>query len=202
MSLPACLYLHGFLSSPQSLKAQQVHDYYRQHGCPERLSVPQLPFEPQHAIDTAEQELQRLMSLYRPNAGARDLPLLIIGSSLGGFYATWLAQHYDVHAALINPAVRPYELLDDYLGPNTHYHTGEVHELTHDHIAQLQQLYCPTVSDPQRLMLLLQTGDETLDYRLAADYYRNCPAWLEGGGDHSFQHFEQRLSMLMQFASR
>lgn len=144
----------------------------------------------------AEAELQRLLEEH-PNT-----PVLIIGSSLGGYYATWLAEHYPCSAALINPAVRPFDLFANYLGPNTHFHTGEVHHLETEHIDQLRRFYCPQLQYPQRCLLLLQTGDETLDYRQAAHYYRNSPAWLEGGGDHSFVNFVQRLPMLMQFSQR
>ena len=196
MTLPACLYLHGFLSSPDSLKAQQVASFYHQHECSARLRIPFLAFEPEVAIAQAEQQLQELMQAYG------EEHVLVIGSSLGGYYATWLAQQYSVRAALINPAVRPFELLTDYLGPNTHFHTGQVHELSNAHMKQLEQLYCPHLTAPHRFFLLLQTGDETLDYRQAANYYQGCPAWLEGGGDHSFTHFEQRLPMLMQFSRR
>jgi len=190
----ACLYLHGFLSAPESTKAQQTLAYFRQHLTEQQLLIPALPFSPADAIEVARDALTQLQRNYPE--------VLIIGSSLGGFYATWLAQQYGVKAALVNPAVRPFDLFEHYLGPNTHYYSGEVHELTSMHIEQLKALYCPVLTNPQRLFLLLQTGDETLDYRLAADYFRACPSWLEAGGDHSFRHFAERLPMLLQWASR
>lgn len=189
-----CLYLHGFLSSPQSLKAQQLVRFYETHLTAQQLSVPDLPFAPADAIEVARAELKRLQQ--------RFSQVYIIGSSLGGFYATHLAETEGVPAVLVNPAVRPFDLFEHYLGPNTHYYSGEVHELTHEHIGQLRALDCAQIQQPERLLLLLQTGDETLDYRLAAELYRNSPAWLEGGGNHSFEHFIERMPMLLAFAAR
>lgn len=189
-----CLYLHGFLSSPQSLKAQQLLRFYEAHLTPQQLAVPTLPFAPAEAIGQARTELKHLQQRFEQ--------VYIIGSSLGGFYATHLAETEGVPAVLVNPAVRPFDLFEHYLGPNTHYYSGEVHELTHEHIGQLRALGCAQIQHPERLLLLLQTGDETLDYRLAAELYRRCPAWLEGGGNHSFEHFIERMPMLLAFAAR
>lgn len=190
---PACLYLHGFLSSPASLKAQQLVSYYQQHLPHDGLSVPELPFEPARAIELARHELKRMQSEYHQ--------VYLIGSSLGGFYATHLAETEGVPAVLVNPAVRPFDLFEHYLGPNTHYYSGEVHELTLEHIAQLQTLDCAHISHPERLLLLLQTADETLDYRQAADLYRACASWVEGGGNHSFERFIERMPMMLSWAA-
>ncbi len=190
---PACLYLHGFLSSPASLKAQQLVSYYQQHLPHDGLSVPELPFEPERAIELARRELKRMQAEYHQ--------VYLIGSSLGGFYATHLAETEGVPAVLVNPAVRPFDLFEHYLGPNTHYYSGEVHELTLEHIAQLQTLDCSQISHPKRLLLLLQTADETLDYRQAAQLYRDCASWLEGGGNHSFERFIERMPMILSWAA-
>lgn len=189
-----CLYLHGFLSSPQSQKAQQLLRFYADYLTPGQLVLPTLPFAPAEAIALARAELKRLQQCFKQ--------VYIIGSSLGGFYATHLAETEGVPAVLVNPAVRPFDLFEHYLGPNTHYYSGEVHELTHEHIVQLRSLDCAQIQYPERLLLLLQTADETLDYRLAAELYRHCPAWLEGGGNHSFERFIERMPMLLAFAAR
>lgn len=187
-----CLYLHGFLSSPQSIKAQQVRDYYDQQGWKTQLTVPALPFSPQAAMALAEVELQRLLERFGK--------AYIIGSSLGGYYATYLSEMYQVPAVLVNPAVRPFELFERYLGVNEHIYSDQVDELTPEHIEQLKALYCPRLRSPEKLFLLLQTGDETLDYRQAAEYYRESPSWLEAGGNHSFVGFEARLPSIIAFA--
>lgn len=189
--MSACLYLHGFLSSPHSQKAQQLMSYYQQHRPSDELVIPALPFEPETAIQLAEDTLTQLQQ--------RHSQVYLIGSSLGGFYATFLAEKYQLPAVLVNPAVRPFELFADYLGPNTHFYTGEVHELTMTHIAQLQALNIDPIQQPQNLLLLLQTGDETLDYRQAAQLYRACPSWTEGGGNHSFEQFIERMPAVLEF---
>lgn len=189
--MSACLYLHGFLSSPHSQKAQQLMSYYQQHRPSDELVIPALPFEPETAIQLAEDTLTQLQQ--------RHSQVYLIGSSLGGFYATFLAEKYQLPAVLVNPAVRPFELFADYLGPNTHFYTGEVHELTMKHIAQLQALNIDPIQQPQNLLLLLQTGDETLDYRQAAQLYRACPSWTEGGGNHSFEQFIERMPAVLEF---
>lgn len=189
--MSACLYLHGFLSSPRSQKAQQLTSYYQQYLTNDELVIPTLPFAPAAAIQLAEDALNQLLQRHRQ--------VYLIGSSLGGFYATYLAEKYQLPAVLVNPAVRPFELFADYLGPNTHFYTGEVHELTMQHIAQLQALNVDRIQQPQNLLLLLQTGDETLDYRQAAQLYRKSPAWIEGGGNHSFEQFIERMPTLLEF---
>lgn len=189
-----CLYLHGFLSSPASEKAQQVIELFAQHPELGTVSAPFLNFAPADAIALAQRELEALQQ--------RHDKVWIIGSSLGGFYATWLSQKNGIPAALINPAVRPHELFRHYLGDHTHYHTGETVTLESWHLDQLQQLSCAHIRQPELLLLLLQTGDETLDYRHAADLYRACPGWIEGGGNHSFEHFIERMPQILGHVAR
>ncbi len=188
------LYLHGFLSSPASQKAQELRHYATAHAQIAELVIPALPFAPKDAIALAEQSLLSLQQ--------RHPRVLIIGSSLGGFYATHLAQKHAVKAALINPAVRPYELFATRLGLHKSFYSEETHELNAAHLAQLQALDSDTLTQPERLFLLLQTGDETLDYRHAAARYLACPCWLEAGGNHSFTHFIARMPMLLAWALR
>jgi len=189
-----CLYLHGFLSSPASEKAQQMMALFREYPQLGTLSAPFIHASPAEAIALAEDELKKLMAVHDH--------VWIVGSSLGGFYATWLAEKYQLPAVLINPAVRPFELFRHYLGEHTHYHTGETFLLEEQHLDQLEALNCPEIQHSDNLLLLLQTADETLDYRHAAELYRNCPGWLEGGGDHSFQRFIERIPQVLGHLSR
>ncbi len=99
---------------------------------------------------------------------------LLVGSSLGGYYATHLAERHGLRALLINPAVRVQRYFARYLGPQHNYYSGESWELTAAHVAALAELEVPPPQDPARFVVWLQTGDETLDYRDAADYYRLC----------------------------
>lgn len=187
-----CLYLHGFLSSPTSEKAVELQAFYQQHLSAEQLLIPELPFEPDHAIALAEQCFQKLQS--------RFPSVFIIGSSLGGFYATWLSQTQHAPAVLVNPAVNPHGLFRHYLGPNQHFYTGETHMLEEHHLEQLADLAIADIKQPENLFLFLQTGDETLDYRHAAALYRDCPGWLEKGGNHRFTDFKAHIPNMIHFA--
>jgi hypothetical protein len=196
MSLPsniACVYLHGFLSSAQSKKAQELIQFFTDHQMQYQLSVPDLSFEPAVAIQQAQDAIHKLQR----QAGIERV--FVMGSSLGGFYATYLAEQEGIKAVLINPAVRPFELFDKYLGPNKHFYDGQTYVLEMKHIEQLQALEIGNISNPKNILVLLQTGDETLDYHLATEKYIACPSWLEAGGVHSFEGFIDRLEMIFHF---
>jgi len=189
----ALLYLHGFKSSPQSHKARVLRDYMRARGLAEALCIPQIP--PQPALAFAG-----LCELFE-SLGANSRQVAVAGSSLGGFYATALAQRYDCRAVLINPAVRPDILLQQYLGLNTNYHSPETWVLDESHIRQLRELDVGTIRHPSHYLLLLQTGDETLDYRDALEKYRDCDVIVEQGGSHAFDGFERHLDRLLAFCN-
>lgn len=187
------LYLHGFRSSPQSHKARLLHDYMRERGLAQALHIPQIPPQPGAAF-------AGLCELY-DSLSEGDRQVAVAGSSLGGFYATALAQRYDCRAVLINPAVRPDILLQQYLGLNTNYHSPETWVLNESHIQQLRDLDIEPITRPERYLLLLQSGDETLDYRHALAKYRNCHAIVEQGGSHSFDGFENHLDRILSFCN-
>jgi predicted esterase YcpF (UPF0227 family) len=123
----------------------------------------------------------------------------VAGSSLGGFYATWLAERYACKAVLINPAVRPHLLLEKYLGENINYYTTEHWVLDESHIRQFRELEVEFITQPERYLLMVQKGDETLDYRQAVNKYSNCPAIIENGGNHSFVNFENYIEQILEF---
>ncbi len=185
---PAVLYIHGLNSSPRSQKASQLAAAMQRLGLGQQLRVPALHHHPRQAIAQLE---QAIAELGRP---------LLVGSSLGGYYATHLAERHGLKALLINPAVLPHRLFDGYLGPQTNLYSGEVWELTHDHVAALAELETAPPADPARYQVWLQTGDETLDYRRAADFYKGCALRIQAGGDHGFQGFAERLPALLAFA--
>ena len=189
-----CLYLHGFLSSPASEKAQQMLALFAEHPELGEIRTPELTHHPVDAMALAEQQLQELRASHER--------VWLVGSSLGGFYSTYLAEKHGVPAILINPAVRPHELFRHYIGDHRHFHSGETVTVEPAHLDQLQALSCPVISRPENLLLLLQTGDETLDYRQAAALFRECPAWIEGGGNHSFTRFEQRVPQILAHLQR
>jgi len=190
MSQPLYIYVHGFNSSPHSFKARQLKSWMEQQGVGARLRVPALDHRPQRAIAQLEQQVRD-----------GDGPVVLLGSSLGGYYATWLTeQHPDLRAVLINPSVRPFELMAAYLGENHNLYTGERYLLTPEHQQQLQALYCPELRDPGRYLLLAQTADEVLDYREAVARYAACEQQIEAGGSHGFDHFERSWGRIFRFA--
>ena len=182
------LYIHGFNSAPTSKKASQLIGVMQQLGLAECLRVPALHNHPRQAMAQLESAIAELGS-----------PLLV-GSSLGGYYATHLAERHGLKALLVNPAVSPHRMFDGYLGPQQNFYTGETWELTLDHVQALAELEVPAPTDPERIQVWLQTGDETLDYRRAQAFYRACALCIEAGGDHSFQGFAQRLPAMLSFA--
>ena len=191
-----CLYLHGFKSGPASTKAQQMKAFFEAHGAAEQILIPQLPHEPAAAIALAQSMYKELIDLH----GAKSV--MVLGSSLGGYYATYLVQHFGGRGVLVNPAVRPYELLTDYLGENTNFYSNETFVVTEDYLQQLKGIEVEVISHPERLLLLTQTHDETLDYIQGTEKYLKSPSIIEYGGDHSYQKFEQRIPTILHFAQQ
>lgn len=181
------LYLHGFCSSPESWKARLLADAMTRRGQGERFFCPFLSPVPREAIAQAEEII-----------GRHDGSLTVVGSSLGGFYATWLAEKFDLRAVLVNPAVVAPISLEKYLGTQTNLHTQETFEFTVEHIAQLRALEVERVT-PERYLLMVETGDEVLDYRQAVARYAGCRQIVLEGGDHSFSRFPDYLPQLIEF---
>lgn len=186
------LYLHGFNSSPESHKAKVLHEYMKRSGLSDRIDIPEIPPVPADAIELLQHHAEEIIKRY-------DLSLA--GSSLGGFYATWLAEQYNCPAVLINPAVKPHELLKKYLGENTNYYTAESWVLDDMHIEQFRELYIDKISKPHRYLLMLQTGDDILDYREALEKYADCPSIVEQDGSHEFSEFERYLDTILSFCN-
>lgn len=157
-------------------------------GAGDRIAVPELPHIPAQAIA----EMRSIIE-------AQTLPVALIGSSLGGFYATWLAEEYGLRAALINPAVNPAALWKAHLGENRNYYSGKRYHITEEHVAQMRNLERSPLRQPENLLLLVQTGDETLDYRLAIDKYKSATSIIQQGGNHSFVNYEAMLPDIFRF---
>jgi hypothetical protein len=183
------IYLHGFLSSPQSHKAQQTLDFAKQYYPDLSLEIPALANYPVQAQEVIEEVVKR-------HAGKQ---CCFIGSSLGGYLSTYMVQKLGGKAVLINPAVKPYELLADYLGEQVNPYSQQSFKLTKTHIDELIALDVPLVSHCERFWVLLQTADETLDYRQAEHKYQGAKMTIEQGGDHSFQDFERFLPDIFRF---
>jgi predicted esterase YcpF (UPF0227 family) len=180
------IYLHGFNSSPQSHKAEVLGRFMARQGLSDRYACPALPPLARDAI----REVEKL-----PLSGG----VCFVGSSLGGFYATHLAEKHGARAVLINPAIDPHVGLRAYLGTQKNLHSGEPYELTETHLEDWAALYQPRLT-PQRYLLLVETGDEVLDYRKAVARYAGAEQQVIAGGDHSLQSFPQHLARILQFA--
>ncbi len=183
------IYLHGFLSSAQSLKANQTLDFVNEHYPQLTIEIPQLANYPQLAVTMIEQCVAR----------HQDKKIVFIGSSLGAYFSTYMAEKYQTKAVLINPAVRPFELLADYLGEHTNPYTGQDFLLEKKHITELFKFNTPHLQFMDNYWVLLQTADETLDYRQAEAKYQGSKLTIEPGGDHSFQNFERFLPDIFRF---
>jgi predicted esterase YcpF (UPF0227 family) len=189
------IYLHGFNSSPQSAKARAMTAQVAAlpNSIRPSIYVPALPPRPAQAMHEVRQLITRI--------GPRGLT--IIGSSLGGYYATWLAEQYAasaVRAVLINPTTGPAVDLRPYLGPQRNLYTQQAYELTEEHLREFLALKVERLTRPERYYLLVQTGDEVLDYQLAVTHYAGAFQLVLGGGDHAFQNFGQHIDSILQFA--
>ena len=183
------IYLHGFLSSPESQKATQALEFVKANYPELTLEIPQLANYPSDAAAIIEQIIAK-------HGGKK---LRFIGSSLGGFLATFMLEKHSGKAVLINPAVRPFDLLVDFLGEHINPYTQQNFLLEHQHIAQLRQLDTATLQPKSDYWVLLQTADETLDYRQAQSKYQDYKLSIEPGGDHSFQNFQRFLPDIFRF---
>lgn len=186
------VYLHGFNSGPTSIKAKALE---RAIGAlpdssrPEYF-VPHLHHHPAVAMRAVAAWLET-----REHAA-----LTFIGSSLGGYYATYLAEKFAAKAVLINPAIHPWDDLLPYLGPQANPHTLERYELTREHFAELHAMQVTRIAVPERYFLLVQSGDDLLDWREAVAFYAGAWQFVEGGGDHAFSSFPLRIPAVLRFA--
>jgi predicted esterase YcpF (UPF0227 family) len=183
------LYLHGFNSSPQSKKAVETQRWMVKNTPAINFICPQLS---PYGSDVMS-ELRLIVEAYLPQ------PIFLVGSSMGGFFATCLAEQYNLPAVLINPAVNPGSGLHSWLGENENFMTGERWNFEPEHIDEYVSLNPEKIERKQNYKLLLQTGDEVLDYRLAQHRYQGCHIETEDGGDHSFVNYQRHLPANMEF---
>lgn len=186
------LYLHGFRSSPSSFKAQLVADRMRSLGRERDYICPSLNVSPREAMEQAAQ----LIDAARRRG---DTELAIVGSSLGGFYATWLAEQYGCRAAVLNPATHPHHDLAKYLGEQPLWHGGGSIRVEPHHLQELKDLAVAHITRPERYYLLAATGDEVLDYRDMLAHYEGAHIRLLQGSDHGISEFAEHVDDVLAF---
>ncbi len=184
------VYLHGFISSPQSKKAVMLGDYLLNCTTGVEYRVPPLHHRPEVAMGQVEAAC----------AGIAVGDLTLVGSSLGGFYATVAAERLGCRAALLNPAVRPHRHFDRYLGPQRNLYTGEEFVLGPGHVAELAALQPGRITRPERYWLFVETGDVVLDYREAVDFYEGALHTVVRGGDHTLASFPEHVPDIVEWA--
>lgn len=183
------LYIHGFNSSSRSGKARQLQAWMAARGLAEAYACPDLPHRPADAVALLE-------GLIAASGGATKL----VGSSLGGFYATWLAERHGLKAVLVNPCVACHEKLAGEVGRiQKNWHDGSEYVFSAAHLDELRALYLPRVTHPQRYLLLVEKGDELLDWREAASYYQGARQIILEGGDHGFSRFPEYIAEILAF---
>jgi len=184
------LYLHGFRSSPQSFKARMLHTWLQQHAPQVAWWCPQLPPSPREAW-----ELMR--------EGTRSWPvhsMAVLGSSLGGFYATVVAEALGCPGVVLNPAVEPARDLVRHVGDQTAYHDPAQHfEFKAEYVDELRALTPPRITEPSRYAAVIAKGDELLDWREMSARYAGSQMLLLEGSDHALSDFAQQLPFVLQF---
>lgn len=185
------IYVHGFNSSALSYKAGLLREHMANMGLAQHYVCPELSHRPVQAM-------AQLQALIAPHDVRR---VTLVGSSLGGYYATHLVETLGARAVLVNPAVRPYELLAPYTGPQKNLYTGEEYQFTTGHVAELRTLEVDAIT-PARYLLITATGDEVLDYRDGVTRYAGCEQIIVNGSDHGFRGFAAYLDTVVTFWQR
>jgi len=175
------LYIHGFSSCAKGNKSLALASYFGE----ESVVSLELPPSPLDVIKELGRAVKRLE------------PKLLVGSSLGGFYATYLAEHYHVKAVLINPSTQPWDTLSDYVGWQQRFCNDEMFEFKSVYLEQLKEL--KTIPQKGKYLVLLQSGDEVLDYTKAQALYANQKIVVQSGGNHRFENLEEYLKMIENF---
>jgi len=183
------LYLHGFRSSPQSFKTSLLAERMQAMGRGMDYVCPQLPPSPRDAIEVAMDIAQK----------ADPSELTLIGSSLGGYYATWMAERLGCAAVMLNPAVHAARDLASQVGVRTQYHSNEPFEFKASYIDELQALAVERITRPERYFLIAATGDELLDWREMVTQFEGAKQHIIEGSDHGISDFAAYADEVLKF---
>ena len=188
------IYLHGFQSNSNSIKGQQLKQYCAQHRPNDVVHLPDLNMHPQQALDLVSRDIERLSDV------------VLVGSSMGGFYATQLVAKHGIPAVLINPAMRPWHLFRTLFATTAlPYAVTADWSLDEAQLDHLEYISVPFVQDANTILVLLQQGDEVLDYREAQRYYseasQGAMLMIESHGSHAMHDFADKIPAVLQFLS-
>jgi len=182
------IYIHGFGSSGRGGKALQFREYFKTQNI--SCIAPSLSYVPELAIDTLEQLIESC-----------DEEVMLIGSSLGGFYSIYLAEKYGLKVVLINPAVDSAKTLKRVLAfgeRQKNYYDNTLFDWTAEHVDMLLSYRVNEVKNGD-YFLLLQKGDEVLDYKEALKKLPNAKTVIEEGGTHPFEGIERHFESVREF---
>lgn len=183
------LYLHGFRSSPTSRKATMLRERLCALGRGSEYTCPALPASPRSAVDLVLQLLGNLS----PSS------IALIGSSLGGYYATWLAERLGCRAVLLNPAISPARDLEAHLGRQPVYFTDDEIDFRPEYLAELREIDTLVVTRPERYFLVAATGDTLIDYRAMTDKYKGARQRVIEGSNHELSDFALYMDEVLDF---
>lgn len=183
------LYLHGFRSSPQSAKTSLLAAHMQALGRGDEYLCPQLPASPRAAVEL----VLDIASEVNP------AKLTLIGSSLGGYYATYVAEKLGCRAVLLNPAVFAARDLATQVGVKTQYHTNEPFEFKAGYIDELKALAVDKITHPERYFLMAATGDELLDSREMVAHFASARQHIIDGSDHGISDFAEYAGEVLAF---
>ena len=182
-------YFHGFMSSAESSKAQIFKKFIKHNFPNTKLIIPNIADKFSEAIP----QLNKLVSEDLSESKS------FIGSSLGGFFATYFAELYEQKAIVINPAINPSEGLKEYLGTNKNHSNGNKFELTNKDIEELKEIEILKIKNPCNYLLLSESKDEVIDYIDAVSFYDGGYIDLKFGGSHSYDSFSEKLDTIKNF---
>jgi uncharacterized protein len=182
------IYLHGFRSSPASFKAVWLHDRLRELGKSAWFACPQLPPSPYEAV----QLIRHRFDLQPDDT--------LVGSSLGGYYATYLAEHTGCRAVLLNPAVNPARDLRTLVGKHKMYHSDEAFEFRAEYLNELRDLEVAILTFLPRYFLIAAQGDELLDWREMRRHYGGAKELILEGSDHGLTDFAEYGDQVLEFS--
>ena len=182
------LYFHGFKSSSDSGKAQEFKNFIKNHTSQTKIVIPDLD-------DDFKKANKQIKNLINEN----EKKIFFMGSSLGGYYALYFAELYKTKSVLINPAIPPLKDFEIHLGKNENYATGNKFIISKDDISYIRSLHHKRILDPTNHLILLESGDEILDYIKTVSYFKESPMDIFYGGNHSYTSIKEKFIKIKHF---